>query len=88
LKAVRRITKPIYPFNMNPTLDIDSGIGRFTVDEAQIVARKRRNKASAAKGFGWLWLRVRHPRLLDLIATVFVALYLVAAVALIATLFL
>jgi hypothetical protein len=61
LKAVRRITKPTYPFNMNPTLGIDSGFGRFTVDEAQIIARQRQIKETVAKDFGESWVRVWAP---------------------------
>jgi len=87
LKAARRITKPIYPFNMNPTLDIGLGIGRFSVDEAQIVARQRQIRESVANDFSGLRLRARRPPFLNLLATVFVALYLVGAIALVATLF-
>jgi hypothetical protein len=64
-------------------------IGSFTVNEAQTIARQREIKESLAvsKDFIWLSLRARHrPRFLDLLATVFVALYIVAAVALSATL--
>jgi hypothetical protein len=53
VKAIQRITKPIYPFNMNPTLDLDSDIGLFTVDEAEVVARQREIKESVAGGEGF-----------------------------------